>query len=59
MKKEIQDELVKNNNANEVLVKQLNTKQSQIKELKGKIKILETNETQLQKTTKHKDEEIT
>ncbi|WP_420885273.1 hypothetical protein [Candidatus Phytoplasma tritici] len=51
--KEIQDELVKNGNANEALVNQLNNKQTQIKDLKGKINILEANEIQLQK-----DEEI-
>ncbi|WP_349402055.1 hypothetical protein [Candidatus Phytoplasma solani] len=55
---EIQDELVKNGNANEALVNQLNTKQSQIKELKGKINTLEANETQLQEIIKQKDEEI-
>ncbi|QKX95259.1 MAG: hypothetical protein RP166_2650 [Rapeseed phyllody phytoplasma] len=56
--KEIQDELVKNGNANEALVNQLNNKQTQIKDLKGKINILEANEIQLQEIINQKDEEI-
>ncbi|AGL89967.1 hypothetical protein SLY_0041 [Strawberry lethal yellows phytoplasma (CPA) str. NZSb11] len=55
---EIQAELVKNGNADDALVKQLNHKEAQIKELKGKINNLEANETKLQETIKQKDEEI-
>ncbi|CAM12132.1 Conserved hypothetical protein [Candidatus Phytoplasma australiense] len=55
---EIQVELVKNGNVDEALVKQLNHKEAQIKELKGKITNLEANETKLQETIKQKDEEI-
>ncbi|AGL89974.1 Hypothetical protein -Paragroup CHP041 [Strawberry lethal yellows phytoplasma (CPA) str. NZSb11] len=55
---EIQTELIKNGNADDVLVKQLNHKEAKIKELKGKINTLEANETKLQEIIKQKDEEI-